>query len=235
MENRQQRTIMLFQSVLRFIKRYALDPEPRLMTKMRAALEVCLARLIELRSDQSLAAAIIGSYTRHVKRLKMQMRRKHMMPLVRIAKPLLKFAPGAERILRVPHTRSDVRTITTHAAQMAKLLKPHAKLIASAGHSEDLVGDFRKELDALAGASREVDNARKMRTRTTREIAQEIKKGMDAVMVIEGMMMSHYYAEKGILELWRGARRIPARKGRPPERQRTGQERQLAGGPLSSG
>lgn len=43
---------------------------------------------------------------------------------------------------------------------------------------------------------------------------------MDAVTVIEGMVMAHHYHDQTLLDRWRRARRIPARVGRPRERRR---------------
>jgi hypothetical protein len=43
-------------------------------------------------------------------------------------KPLLKFAPGTQHVLRVPHARANTETVATHALDLAKALTPHARL-----------------------------------------------------------------------------------------------------------
>src|SRR5258705_1631111 len=135
MDNRQQRTLRSFQNILIFCEQNPVKPEPTLLTGMRKSLQASIARIERLRSDQSDATrAMNGGVATRVRKL----RRKAMMPLVRIAKPMLAFAPSVERALRVPHARSDALTVANAALKMADAIAPHTKLWASAGYSNDL-------------------------------------------------------------------------------------------------
>ena len=141
------------------------------------------------------------------------------MPLVRIAKPLLKFAPGTEQVLRVPHARAGTATVAMHALNMAKALTPHTKLLTSAGYSRDFIAELTTEAQELAAMTTRADRARQRRSRATAAIRQELKKAMGTVTVIEGILMARAVPSDHVtMELWRGARRVHARMGRPPER-----------------
>jgi hypothetical protein len=148
---------------------------------------------------------------------------------VRIAKPLLKFAPGAAAVLRVPHARADTATVATHALELAKALAPYAELLTSAGYSADFFAEFTREAEALATVNARAEEARHCRSRATAAIRQELKEAMGLVTVIEGIVMAHVGADDRVaMDLWRGMRRVPARAGRPRERGKRRAELHLA-------
>jgi hypothetical protein len=218
MENRQRRTHAAFGVVLDFLGQHPMTPEPPLLAKMRNELTRSYTRLNELGVKQY--AANITDAAKDIARLRQRLRRERMMPMVRIAKPLLKFAPGAESALRVSHARADTMTVAADALRMAKVLAPHAKLIASAGYSTSFISEFRAEARALAAAATNVDKARQARSHITGAIAAEIKNGMKAMTVIEGILMPAFAKDAVLEQLWRNRRRIPKRAGRPSARAR---------------
>ena len=215
MDNRQGRTHVAFRRAHVFLSTKPVQPEPPLLTRMREALETCLTRLAELRVEQIGAHAAMRGNARQLEQMRQHIRRERMMPLVRIAKPLLRFAPGTERALHVPHARADTLTVASHAVRLAKTLAPHAKLIVSAGYEKTFLPAFRREAEELAAAVRTVEKAREQRARVTAAIDAEVKKGMKTLMVIEGILMSRFPGKSEVMSGWRRARRVPARLGRP--------------------
>src|SRR4051812_48721686 len=125
MDNRQERTIRAFENILIYCEQHPIVPEPPLMAGVRKSLPAAVNRLRDLGSEQFTATrALNGGVPLRVRKL----RREHMMPLVRIARPLLAFAPGVEKSLRVPHARADALTVATAALRIADAVTPHAKL-----------------------------------------------------------------------------------------------------------
>ena len=217
MDNRQQRTLQTFHRILVYLEQHPIEPEPPLLTRMKQSLTTSVARLHQLHVQQH--AANIGLSGADVRRMRQRMRRERLMPLVRIAKPLLKFAPGTGHVLRVPHGRADTATIAMHALDMAKALTPHAKLLTSAGYSKDFVSEFTKEARQLAALATAADKTRQRRSRATAAIRQEIKKAMGTVTVIEGILMTRMSpSDRAGQGEWRLARRVQRRAGRPPKR-----------------
>ncbi|MFN2563528.1 MAG: hypothetical protein ABR499_00785 [Gemmatimonadaceae bacterium] len=217
MDNRQQRTVQTFERILVYLEQHPVEPEPPLLARMKQSLTTSIARLRELQRQQD--AANIGVSGADVRKMRQRMRRGVLMPLVRIAKPLLRFAPGTAHVLRVPHARADTATIATHALDMAKALTPHAKLLTSAGYSTDFIVQFTKEARRLAAVTTDADKARQRRSRATAAIRQELEKAMGTVSVIEGILMARVPAgDREAMALWRGARRVQARAGRPRAR-----------------
>ena len=212
MDNRQQRTMHSFVHVLVFLERHPVSPTPPLLAGMRNALDATVARLEKLSGAQHHSRGMVGA---RVDQRRLALRRERMMPLVRIAKPLLNFAPGAEAALRVPHARADARTVAAAALRMADALEPHKKLLIAAGCSADFLKEIRHEARELALAAKLNRESRERLSTTTAAIASELKKGMKTVQVIEGMVMLHFGKEPGTIRLWRNRRRITARIGRP--------------------
>lgn len=215
MNNRQERTLASFLSVLQFLDRHPIRPEPPLLTEKRAELQEAMDRIRKLGGEQNSAKRATKGYVEHKRR---RLRRDRMMPLVRIAKPILAFAPGAEAALRVPHARADALTVAAAGLRMATALERHAGLLASAGYPKTFLAEFKAESRELALVARKSEDARKRRTSLTREIAAEFKKAMKTVTVIEGLVMLHLGTNKIAVEYWRGRRRVPSRMGRPKKR-----------------
>lgn len=212
MENRQARTVMAFQKVLLFLQRDPISPEPPLLGRMRQSLHRSVERINRLAGEQTAAKVHRGAQVEHHR---LKLRRERMMPLVRIARPLLAFAPGTAQALRVPHARASAVEVAESALAMVKALRRHQKLLVSAGYEKSFFSDFEREARALAESAQRAEAGRRRQARATQAIARELKKGMQAVTVIEGLVMLHQPAR--IAEL-RQSRRVPARIGRPRRR-----------------
>src|SRR5437867_12696190 len=86
MDDRQKRTFFSFRNVLIFLDQHPFKPEPPLLAAMRKSLDASMRRIETFVSDQS-SAKLARNTGVDVRRRKL--RRERMMPLVRIARPLL--------------------------------------------------------------------------------------------------------------------------------------------------
>lgn len=215
MENRQERTLVAFRNVLVFLDQNRITPEPPLLAGMKRSLERSMTKINELRTEQG--TAMMFRVT-HVERDRKLLRRERLMPLVRIARPILRYASGAEKVLRVPHARADAITVAEAAIEMARVLKPHRKLLVSAGMPSDFLSQLQHEARQLALAAKNTAAARQKQAHATSAIAKEFKKAMETVTVIEGIVMLHFSRDSATLKLWRNRRRVSSRIGRPPQR-----------------
>ena len=215
MENRQQRTLESFQRDLVFVDQHPITPEPPLLAGMRKSLQASITRIHDLYLQQHHAKnAISGNVARRVRKL----RRDWMMPLLRIAQPLLRFAPGVDAALRVPHARSDAHSVAMAALKMADALAPHSKLLSSAGCSKEYMRQFRQEARDLALVTKSSQSARERRAKATSALAEEFKKAKKTVTVIEGLVMLHHGTDSTWAKHWKDRRRVSKRMGRPRTR-----------------
>jgi hypothetical protein len=143
-----------------------------------------------------------------------------MMPLVKIAKPLVRFAPGTAGALRVPHARADAATVAAAALNLATALKPHIKLIVSAGYDRNFLHDLRADARALKEAVDFTSKDRQQRSRATHVVASELKKCTGTLTVIEGILMARLAKDPALAAGWRSNRRVTARTGRPRAKKR---------------
>jgi len=215
MDNRQERMLTTFHTILFFLERHPISPEPPLLAGMRKSLEASLTKLRAHGLTQHMALNLSAGSVEHRRRA---LRRDRMMPLVRIAKPLLAFAPGVSRALQVPHARADAHTVATAAMRMADALAPHNRLLISAGYPRDFLKTLRLEARDLALVTTRVESAREKRSKATAAIAAEFKKAKKTVTVIEGLVMLHIGSNRNSVKYWRQQRRVSARLGRPLQR-----------------
>jgi hypothetical protein len=215
MDNRQHRTAFAYRRVVDYLDTYPLPSPPPLLVKTRTQLEGSIARITELSTRQRNAPITVGGMP--ADQASRKLRREKMMPLIRIARPLLKFAPGVEMVMQVPHARSDSLTVANAALDMVKFLKPHKKLLLSAGLPADFLGEMRREAEALAQAARRAEKVRRVRSGATAALARELKKAKELVTVIEGIIMFHQKDEVALFR-WRHDRRVGAKMGRPKQK-----------------
>jgi len=221
MHNRQERTLETFDRILLYLDREKMRPEPPMLAPLRRSLEESITRIRDLGKEQDWARRNIG---RGVEQRVRSLRREYMMPLVRIARPLVTFAPGAEAALTVPHARSDALTVAAAALRMCDALAPHQKLLTDAGCSKQHLQKFRHDAKELALSANHAQSARRRRSETTAEIAAEFRKAMETLTVIEGIVMLHVGDNKTQVGLWKQTRRVPARMGRPKTRGKRARE-----------
>lgn len=227
MDNRQQRTLQALRRVDLFLAHPSLQPQPPLLVRMHAQLSRSITRITEMEGKQSAPQAAVDG-PRDVELLRQRIRRHRMLPLVKIAKPLLKFAPGTAAALRIPHARADATTVATAALTLATALEPHTKLIISAGYDRSFLRDLRADARALKEAAHFTTKTRQQRSRATHVIASELKKCAGTLMVIEGILGPRLAADRALAAAWRGCRRVGARTGRPRAKRRRGAERATA-------
>lgn len=217
MENRQQRTLRAYERVLIFFEQHPISPQPPLLAGMLKSLQASVARISALAADQSPRMALYAGDVTHWRK---KLRRDRMMPLARIAKPLLAFAPGVDAALQVPHARADALTVATSAIAMADALASHAKLLKSAGVPPDFLREMKREARQLALVTKRQSGAREHRSRATAAISAEFRKAKQTMVVLEGLVMLHLGTSKSIMQYWRGRSRASARIGRPRRRGR---------------
>jgi hypothetical protein len=219
MDNRQARTLQALRRVDDFLAHHAFQPQPPLLVKMHKELSRSITRIMDMASRQFTPGNAVDG-PRGVDRLRRRIRRDRMMPLVKIAKPLVKFAPGTAAALRVPHARADAVTVATAALSLATALEPHTKLIISAGYDRTFLHDLRADARELREAVHFTDKARQQRSRATHVIASELKKCTGTLMVIEGILMPRLANDAALAAAWRSSRRVTARTGRPRAKKR---------------
>jgi hypothetical protein len=123
-----------------------------------------------------------------------------------------------DAIAALDEERRNTLTVAGAALEIAKFLKPHRKLLVSAGYPATFLADLQHEARELALGAKQTAAARAARAKATSDIARELRKGMQTVTVIEGLVLLHHGRDKATVRFWKNRRRVGARVGRPPRR-----------------
>lgn len=217
MDNRQARTLDAFRKVIIYFSQHPITPVPPLLTRQLTSLEQSVNRIQKLWNEQLSGHKEPGSGP-VVRMMSLRLRRKHLMPLVRIARPLLKFAPGIEPLMRVPHTRADAQELARYTLSLARALTRHSALLGDAGYTKTYLAELRREAKLLSTTAKHAERARDRKAKATLALAREFRNGMETVTTLEGLVMAHHYENGPALNVWRRTRRVPGRIGRPKVR-----------------
>jgi hypothetical protein len=188
MDERQHATLDRLTSSLGFLDSTPIEAAPPMLAKKRAALAKTIARIEQYAEVQRFV--MIGE-TDSVERVRQALRRERMLPIVKVVRPHLRFAPGADRALRVPHARASASDVAAAALQIADVLVKHARLLKSAGIDRAFIENYReraRELDTLVKRNAA---ARKKRADASAGIAKELKNGLLILGVIGGLIGLH--------------------------------------------
>ena len=186
-------------------------------------LQTCVGRLEKLHFEQyTLTPSRVGEGTQ-TENLRKRLRREYMIPLARVGKQILKFAPHVERTLKVPHAHSSHRELVTTAEVMLKTVRPHQKLFFAENFSKTFFTEFRdltRELRRIATTSSE--RQRKF-AEVTRAVQAEIAIGNEALGAIDGLLLGRADRDPTFARTWKMALRTPKPLGRPPANKRRSQ------------
>jgi hypothetical protein len=214
MNNRQERTVHAFSRALIYLDLHPIIPEPPLLMELRHALQGVIHRVEELGQDQAAATYDMKPQVDYRKNI---LRRGRMMILVRLGAPYFRHSE-MEALLQVPHKKSNAQQVAEAALRLADAFEEHRELLAAAGLPPTFLEEMRREAHDLELSARRSATARNRRSLATRDIADELSKGMTIVDQIEGLVMAHHQSDHRSMGLWRQTRRVPKRQGRPPRR-----------------
>ena len=216
MNSRQQRLLHSIGSVATLLDDRAFHT--RTISPLRGELKIVLKSIRDLAIDQDVSHRSMGSDRASVTSLKTQLRTKHLIPLTRRAKLVLKGYPGIEESLRLPHARADVKSHAEASKRILRALRPHAPALVDAGFSKTVLADCDRVAKAMAQRHADPDTFRNRRSVATRSIPDAIRHAREIVDVIDSHVNAELADERALISRWRQAKRVPARMGRPRKR-----------------
>lgn len=217
MEVRQIRKIERVGSVRRFLRELVNPTAALIAARVRF---LALAKRIEdVSLEQGTARTQLPTDGNEIRALRLELREGHMLPLSRLAKTVLKYAPNVERALKVPHARANTEVLLATEKHLRRALKPHAKLLIKVGGLEK---DFLARMSAAARRlqlrSQQTDSAMRRRSKATRELRQALSQAALQVALIDGLVRPLIRDDASLETVWRLSKRIPPRRGRPKKK-----------------
>ena len=201
------------------IRVYLEDPPP-MFEQYVVKLQSSVKRLRELEYQQRLVTPREAAEGKRTAYLRQRLRREYMIPLTRTGKPLLDFAPGIEKALKVPHARASHRELVTTAEVMLKAVQPYRKLLLSEGFPKAFFTELRdltKELKRIATTS---SQRQATFARVTRDLREELATANETLRILDGFVLARADRDPGFAKAWKDAMRSPKPLGRPRAKKR---------------
>ena len=215
MNARQRRILDAFQRARAFINAL---PEPltnATLKPMRAELGEIIGRLSSQAVEQQSGANHRAAGTQRLNTLLRALRRKHMQPIVDLARKHLNHeTAGIDKTLIMPPVRLDPTAMLASATTMADSAEPHAPLFVEKG---GLNADFIQKLREAAqdiGVVVEVRAKEKERVvGATADVRNDLRRGRHVVKLLDTLVSAELDEDPGQLREWKTAKRIIAREG----------------------
>lgn len=186
---------------------------PRLVIRL-AKLEKAFAEIEALRDTQS-RNSNTGD-TVKANSLRTTLRKHHLKAISRDAKVFLDGVPGVKEMFRMPHMRVADSKLIDEARRIIKNAKPFGRtFIDEGGYHADFIARAEKAIDALTAHLKEPDTAVNRRSRATASLPKALLKGRAILDSIDGIIEDEFADDKGTRDLWRKARRLGGKIGRP--------------------
>jgi hypothetical protein len=186
---------------------------PRLAIR-RAKLEKADAAIAALDSTQSRESN--DGDTRTAKMLRAALRKHHLKAISRDAKLFLDGVPGVKEMFRMPHMRVADSKLVDAARRIVDNAKPFEDtFIDEAGYRADFIARAEKAIDALEAHMKKPDTAVNRRSRATASLPEALLEGRKILDSIDGIIEDEFADDKSTRDLWKRARRLPGKIGRP--------------------
>ena len=157
--------------------------------------------------------------SRKIESLREELRVKHLIPISREGKRRLKGTPGIADALHVPHKRAKDTELLDAAARILENAEPHAAVFRKALFPRDFITRARRAAKALAKEHAANANRPPVRgSRATHDLKAALSEGREIIRSIDGIVEAEFFDDTVTLHVWRKARRIPKKAGRPKKR-----------------
>ncbi len=174
----------------------------------KQTLDEVVARLQALGTTQLEADRLSRNETMRRRALTKELWAEHLRPIARIARATLKGADGIRVAVALPRRRFSTTHLLADAVAVRNNVAPHKA--AFVAHS--LRGDFLERLDAaiaaLAGSATTGAESYTVKVGASQGIAQEIRRGRDAVEILDTLVQMRFARNAELLARWRSAVRV---------------------------
>ena len=186
-------------------------------TGARKSFDAITIRIVEMGKLQgTLRMQTVGERRRELK-LAEQLRRKHMRPIVRIARARLANSPELAE-LALPGAKRSSAGLAQDANSMRNLVEPKKELFIDAGLAPDFLDQLTTAADAVVQAIGSKGSSRGNRINATDTIAKETRNAARELNILDSMVRAHLELGEPLITEWRDACRVIVRAARGVKR-----------------
>lgn len=214
MEMRQKQAYEAYQRVQDFVNRHPVDG-PAGYAGAKRLLDEVVTGLSRHTTNQASGGREGRAETVRQKVLTHRLRNLHLRPVAKIARAVLREAPGIHVALRIPPRQLPVMRLIAEATAVRKSVTPYEAVFVDIGRPADFLAQLDTAIETLRGSL--VGRARNVGTRAGARlgITQEVRRGRDAVEMLDAIITTRFANDLQVLAEWRSARRVQAIPGSP--------------------
>ncbi|HJQ18744.1 MAG TPA: hypothetical protein VJ867_00250 [Gemmatimonadaceae bacterium] len=219
MNNRQKQTVEAFRRVSAFIAAHPL-PSPQTYGEPVALLEDVVEQLTSHSNLQETSKRLRKAQTQNLQTAKAALRDLSLRPISQIARAALRGSPGADRATKLPVAFAPVEHLLAIAAAFRSVGETYQDVMLKNGRPADfltVLDDAVMRVQQAAAASVSVERTK---VGASGALAAELKRGRDAVEMLDATVTTAFAGSASVLDEWRNARRIrayPVRSSTEPQ------------------
>ena len=173
----------------------------------RAALETLTTSIATLAEAQDTHRIQVSGERTNELRLAETLRRKHLRPIVRIARAMLADVPQLSNV-SLPPGKGNTTALVSRARGMGDAVQPYAEVFVDSGLAPDFLDRLRTATEQLVQAIESKGEHRTARTRATDAIDKVVKKARHAVGVLDALIRAELDPSDPSLTEWKSALRV---------------------------
>jgi hypothetical protein len=209
MDRKQKESIEAYGRVKAFLADHPL-PSPTSYGTPQRLLEDAVARLHAHATTQHEGARAALAGTRRLHALCRELRANHLRPIAAVTKAAMLGAPGLEAGLRVPATAISGTRLVAEAQAIRNAVAPHEAAFIENGRPADFLARMDAVITELHAFVAARSGGRGDRIAARRAITEEIRRGRNAVELLDAIVRTHFAGNEFVLARWNAARRLVA-------------------------
>ena len=210
---RQKQQYESYLRVQDFLGQSAPPQPPANYAVQKATLDDVIAKLGSHSGDQSGGQKESRADAQRQRVSRRSLREDHLAPIAKIARALLKDAPGIERALKMPNPQIATLRLVGEATGMRTSVTPYAQVFIDNGRPADFLAQLDAAIEGLRGTV--MGKARNVGRHVGAKagMGQELARGRRAVDLLDAMVTSAFKGDADLLAKWRVAKRVQATPG----------------------
>lgn len=181
-------------------------------------LQAAYERITKAQREQVAPRALRGYTGKQLKRLREDLRIKHLFPIQRRAKLDLKGLPGLSESMRVPHAKAKDTELLAAAKRIADTVRPHEKVFFAAKFAKNFIKQLDRAAASLAAATNHEAAAPIGPGRATADLKNACRDARLALEALDSQIVATLEPRSEQLRLWKKAKRLRGHIGRPRQR-----------------
>lgn len=153
-----------------------------------------------------------------LQQLRNVLRIKHLFPVQKRARRLLKGLPGLAASLRVPHAKAKDEELIKAAQRIANAVRPHATQFVRVGFAKHFVQQLERAAAALATAANAPGDTVPRAACVPQDLEEAFRDARLALEALDAVVVAHFAPGSEDLKFWKRNKRLRGRIGRPRER-----------------